>query len=113
MEIGNPSPATLPEIYDLYFEMGRAEAILSLGVLVSSKTVAENFRGGANAPKFMCEASQGMRDKREPITVKPRDNGYYTIIDGNGTFTAVQHFGWRGLPVQFERPDYKVSTLDS
>jgi len=98
-----PAPRRLPENHSDYFNMDRADATVSIGRLKSTKTDAENEKGGGNAPKFMDLSRRGLTGKRDPITVRPNDSGGYDVVDGNGTFTGAKHYGWKTLPVQIEK----------
>jgi hypothetical protein len=74
---------------------------MPLDKLVSGKSAEENKQGGDNGAKRMAAAAKGELAKRDPITVEPMGDGKYLITDGNGTFTTVQKYGWKAIPVQF------------
>lgn len=94
-----PAPDSLPETYESYFLMDGAK-VVPMSSLVSSKTDAENEKGGTNAVKRMAAAAAGELPRRAPITVMPsKTPGKYDIVDGNGTFTSVGKYGWKSLPV--------------
>jgi hypothetical protein len=94
-----PAPESLPETYESYFLMDGAK-VVPMSSLVSSKTDAENEKGGTNAVKRMAAAAAGELPRRAPITVMPsKTPGKYDIVDGNGTFTSVGKYGWKSLPV--------------
>ena len=95
-----PTPETLPEHHDAYFLLGGPHVVVPTAALQSSKTDAENVKGGTNAAKFMWASAQGIIPKRVPISVRDDGDGHYTVLDGNGTLTAVRHYGWQALPVQ-------------
>lgn len=94
------APATLPETHGSYFNMEGA-TVVPLAQLNSTKTAEENQQGGDNGPKRMAAAAQGELGKRDPITVmrNQEDPTRFDIIDGNGTFTLVQKYGWKAIPV--------------
>jgi hypothetical protein len=92
------APKDLPEDHAKYFNMENA-TVVPRDKLISSKTAAENKKGGNNSPKFMRAAYDGKVAKRDPIKVTPNKNGTYQILDGNGTYTGVGKYGWKNLPV--------------
>jgi hypothetical protein len=94
-------PADLPETYDSYFKMDGAQ-VVPLSNLVSTKSAEQNQQGGDNGPKRMAAAAAGELSKRAPITVMPseKEPGKYEVVDGNGTLTSVQGYGWKALPVK-------------
>lgn len=94
-------PAELPETYDSYFKMEGAQ-VVPLSSLVSTKSAEQNQQGGDNGPKRMAAAAAGELSKRAPITVMPseKEPGKYEVVDGNGTLTSVQGYGWKALPVK-------------
>ena len=95
-----PAPKELPEKHEDYFKMEGA-TVMPLDKLVSGKSAEENKQGGDNGAKRMAAAAKGELAKRDPITVEPMGDGKYLITDGNGTFTTVQKYGWKAIPVQF------------
>jgi ppGpp synthetase/RelA/SpoT-type nucleotidyltranferase len=95
-------PPRLPENHDLYFDMEKADRVVSIGDLVSSKTDEENAKGGRNAPKRMAATAAGEIAKRPPITVRPLPDGKFLVVDGNGTLSGVKQYGWQNMPVQVE-----------
>lgn len=97
-----PAPKDLPEKHDDYFNMDGA-TVMPLDKLVSGKTAEENKQGGENGAKRMAAAAKGELSKRDPITVQPiAGSDKYEITDGNGTFTTVQKYGWKAIPVKIE-----------
>lgn len=100
-----PDPDHLPEEHDRYFNQGPKTKTVPMDQLVSSKSAAENEKGGNNAPKFMAAAYHGVVGKRDPINAKKRPDGKYEVTDGNGTLTGVQKHGWKALPVNVEGED--------
>ena len=101
-----PAPKELPEKHDDYFKMDGA-TVMPLDKLVSGKSAEENKQGGDNGAKRMAAAAKGELSKRDPITVEPMADGKYLITDGNGTFTTVQKYGWKAIPVKIDRSNYK------
>lgn len=95
-------PADLPEQHERYFNMDAADAVVPIDQLVSTKTDAENAQGGGASPKRMRAAYDGLLGKRDPITVRQRQDGRYDVVDGNGTLTGVRAYGWKNLPVRIE-----------
>jgi ddrB-like ParB superfamily domain len=93
-------PAELPEAYEKYFKLDGDTKIIKLADLVSSKTPEENAKGGNNSPKRMAASAAGELDRRAPITVSQMADGKYLIIDGNGTVSGVQPYGWQAIPVK-------------
>lgn len=96
-----PSPKHVPEEHERFFNMEGATSI-PISDLVSTKSDADNEKGGKNAPKFMMAAYHGKVAKRDPITVRKREDGKYEVVDGNGTFTGAKAAGWKSLPVKIE-----------
>ena len=96
-----PAPKELPEKHEDYFNMEGA-TVVPLSSLVSGKTAEENKQGGDNGAKRMAAAANGELSKRDPITVEPMGDGKYLITDGNGTFTTVQKYGWKAIPVKID-----------
>jgi hypothetical protein len=98
-----PPPKNLPEDHDKYFDTKGASTV-PMENLHSTKTDAENQKGGDNAPKRMEAALHGQLGKRPPITVSPHPTkpGHYNVEDGNGTFTAAKKAGWKHMPVNIK-----------
>lgn len=93
------SPKDMPEDHERFFNMGPDTQTIPMDQLVSTKSDAENAKGGGNAPKFMMAAYHGKVAKRDPISVKQTPDGKYQVVDGNGTFTGAKAAGWKALPV--------------
>lgn len=98
-----PSPKHLPEEHERFFNMEGATTV-PMDQIVSSKSDAENAKGGENAPKFMMAAYHGKVAKRDPVTVEKQADGKYKVLDGNGTFTGAKAAGWKALPVKVQEP---------
>lgn len=96
-----PKPNALPD-HDLsrYFNKKDGSKTVSIDNLKSIKNDSENQQGGENGPKRMLAAYEGALSKRDPITVMPdAEEGKYTVIDGNGTYTTAKEYGFKELPV--------------
>jgi hypothetical protein len=97
------SPKSLPEKYNRYFHMSAQNVkIIPLDKLVPSKPEEQTKVEGERATKYMDAASNGELEKREPLTVKRLPGGKFEIVDGNGTFSGVKQYGWKGLPAVVE-----------
>lgn len=92
-------PEHLPENHEAYFHTEGARTI-PLEDLVSSKSEGENAQGAENGAKRMAAAANGELSRRGPITVERRPDGKYDIVDGNGTYSSVKQYGWKGLPAK-------------
>jgi hypothetical protein len=97
-----PAPAKLEESHAKYFNDKPGTKVVPIDRLVSTKSDAENEKGGGNAPKFMAASAAGVVAKRDPITVRRRPDGKYDVVDGSGTFTGAKAHGWKSLPVQVD-----------
>lgn len=104
-------PKSLPEKYNEYFDIPKGSQIIPLDKLVSTKSEEENSQGAENGAKRMEAASKGELSKRAPISVKALPNGQFEIVDGNGTYSSVKKYDWKGLPVTIEggipQPNFK------
>jgi len=97
------APTTLPEQHELYFNLDANTRMVPIEDLISSKTPEENAKGAANGAKRMAASAAGEIGRRAPITVRPLPDGKYLVLDGNGTLTAAQNYGWRHMPVKMEQ----------
>jgi hypothetical protein len=103
-EIDNGAvPTHLPEQHELYFNLDQHTRMVPIEDLISSKTPEENAKGAVNGAKRMAASAAGEIGRRAPITVRPLPNGKYLVLDGNGTLTAAQNYGWRHMPVKPEQ----------
>ena len=79
----------------LYFLPDPEAILLSLDQLLPTRA---RPGGIENAAKRMDEAAHGLRERRPPITVSPRADGAYDVVDGNSTFAVAKARGWSHLP---------------
>lgn len=102
------APDKLPEDHGRYFNLDKGDhEVVPLDKLASTKSAEENQQGGDNGPKRMQAAYHGALGKRDPISVRKREDGKYEVTDGNGTLTSAQKLGWSSLPVRVEKGDGK------
>lgn len=94
------APESLPFEPDRFFDLSQPHQMVPIDQIQSSKTDEENQQGGSNAPKRFLAAYDGILEPRGPITVTANGDGTYTIVDGNGTYTAFRNYGWPAIPVQ-------------
>lgn len=94
-----PDAARMPDDPALYFQTEGAD-LVPLRRLVSSKTDAENAKGGATGLKRMAAAGEGALSKRGPVEALRNIDGTFTVTDGNGTLTAARAAGFERLPVR-------------
>lgn len=97
-----PDPDHLPEDHGRYFNLPAGHKMVPIDQLVSTKSDAENEKGGRNAPKIMQAAYRGLVGKRDPINARQTADGRYEVTDGNGTLTGARRLGWKSLPVNVE-----------
>lgn len=50
--------------------------------------------------KFMLQAARGEIQKRQPLSVIPREDGTFELADGNSTYAIAQKQGFNSLPVR-------------
>lgn len=98
---GNPSSRAycelMPEDPWAYFTRPRGTVLMPIDELTPTRA---REKGIKNAEKYMRMACQGTHDKRKPITVDPET---LKVLDGNSTFAVARSWGWREIPVTFER----------
>lgn len=97
-------PKSLPEDHAKYFNTAGAQMV-PIDKLVSGKSDEENAQGSENGPKRMQAAAHGVLSKRDPIKVRKREDGSFTVVDGNGTLASAKKLGWKSLPVTVEGDD--------
>ncbi|MBQ9694712.1 MAG: hypothetical protein IJV69_08160 [Kiritimatiellae bacterium] len=74
-----------------YFAMPDGTTTIPLTMLRPGKIEKESSI--QNAQRFMREAANGLREKRQPIDVVQNEDGTYTIVDGNATAHALSRLG--------------------
>lgn len=74
-----------------YFAMPDGATTIPLTMLRPGKVEKESSI--QNAQRFMREAANGLREKRQPIDVVQNEDGTYTIVDGNATAHALSRLG--------------------
>lgn len=74
-----------------YFAMADGATTIPLTMLRPGKVEKESSI--QNAQRFMREAANGLREKRQPIDVVQNEDDTYTIVDGNATAHALSRLG--------------------
>lgn len=96
----DPTPEQLPRELPRYFNLKKADEVVPLAQLLSSKDAQP--AASANALKRMAAAAEGLLSRRDPIDVRANADGSYTVLDGNGTLGAALQLGLPGLPVRIK-----------
>lgn len=86
--------------------------IISLSLVICTKNQLTDPRflsGEKRDPRQtaynrMLDASKGLIDKRDPITVAMNKDGTCSIIDGNATSQVLMIMGWKNIPIQIVDP---------
>ncbi len=95
-----------------YFAVTKDSKTVPIDKLVSSKSPEENETSWANAAKRMQAATKGELSLRAPISVTPiGTTGKYRVLDGNGTLTAAQKYGWKEMAVTVTDDEHGAITL--
>lgn len=96
---------SLPEVHSDYFNLPAGAKIVPLENVKTSKKNSE--KSIENALCFMHEASDGHKDKRDPVTAYKKGSTYI-IVDGNATTEVAKRSGWKEIPITVtEKPSTK------
>ena len=99
-------PVAKQDIYETSFSIN-----LPVSILVPSEEVTAE---GIEAARVNAEKTQkGEIGKREPISVVKRGDGYFSVLDGNRSFSYLKSIGARSVPVEITFPFTKdVDSID-
>jgi hypothetical protein len=92
----------LPDMPSRYFVIDEKTLLLPLQSLILTRA---RPIGIENAVALMCLAYDGKQQRRAPISVRPRADGAYLVIDGNSTVTVARAAGWLSIPCTVVKSD--------
>lgn len=87
----------LPENNELYFLPDPAAVLVRVSELEPTKAPDSQPESVDRAEELMRRAGVGEIDRRGPISVRRRADGY-VILDGNATYGVALRHGWTTLP---------------
>ena len=102
---------TLDPITKMYMH----ETSRSIIVPMDSIKLTENVtsRSISKAKRNMQSALNGYMSKREPLTVIQRKDGYYYVLDGNNTYSALKELGAKNVLVEVIGSSYSADMASS
>jgi len=91
----------LPENPELFFKMDWPNLIMmDMDKLRNTRARESGIR---NALIMMYAKANDIAEglgSRQPISVRPTNDGYYEVLDGNSTYNIAKRSGWKQIPVE-------------
>lgn len=94
-----PNFTPLQENHELYFICDQGAINIALVDLASTRLRPEGVK---NAAALMERAARGEVDRRKPISVAPRPDGKWDVLDGNSTVAVARLSRWHSIPCSKE-----------